>query len=299
MFLGFLGFVGNTLTGMGSLLHGISVDITQLVYPLIPRLYKIYLYFSTFQFLSNDFIENTWNNLYSLVGVIVLFSIAIKLISAMVNPDTITDNKKGAKGTYMRAIISVILIFVSPLLFNMSFKVQQDLVEDNFLLKHVLGINIDGDIGQILAWETFSSFCAPVDKNGQIIPYDETDNDLVEYYAIQADIDYINDLGSELAYTVAIGTWSSIEYHAILCPLSGILVAYEMVLLCMDIIFRSAKLALLELMIPLVLGAYVFNQDILKGWAKEFFSTYIILFLKILAIGFMVIAIIELKAVIL
>ena len=61
---------------------------------------------------------------------------------------------------------------------------------------------------------------------------------------------------------------------------------------------ESAKIALLELMLPVVLGAYVFNPEILKKWAKEFFSTYISVFLKVLAIGFMILALDALKGVV-
>ena len=93
--------------------------------------------------------------------------------------------------------------------------------------------------------------------------------------------------------------FTDFRYQSILCPLAGVLVAYELLLLCMDTIFRAAKLAILELMLPIVLGAYVFSPDILKKWAKEFFGTYIVIFLKLIAIGFMIIVINVLKGVLL
>ena len=321
------------LLGIKTLFLGLSVAITQAIYPVIPRLYNLFMFFADFEFLSNDFINDVWNNLYVLVGVVVLFAIIIKLISAMVNPDVLTDNKKGVKGTYFRAVFAVVLIFLCPLGFKLAYEVQGDLLKDNFLMSHVFGYEVrQGGIGQMLAWETFSAFCTPTDKNtgGRLdIIFTASDEALgtdimstyyAEYYQTEYDIDNISHLDFELFYSTiiqdTIGTiqgsvvgapdictaakdaFVGFEYHAILCPLAGILVAYEMLLLCMDTIFRAAKLAVLELMLPLVLGAYVFNPEILKKWAKEFFSTYIIVFLKVLAIGFMVIAIEALKGVI-
>ena len=302
---------------------GLSITITQAVFPLIPRLYNLFVYFANFRFLKNEFIYNVWNNLYVLVGVVVLFAIAIKLISAMVNPDTLGDNKKGAKGAYFRAIIAVILIFACPIMFNIAYDIQDSLFSNNFLMSRIFGYSIDDQAaGQMLAWETFSSFCTPVDptKKTPVTMEDATDSKYMEYYRLMGDIDYIYDLDTEMFFSTGLGgstdlnigtlidpinsatnsivnATATFEYHSILCPLAGILVAYELLLLCMDTIFRSAKIAVLQLMLPLVLGAYVFNPDILKKWAKEFFSTFITVFLKVSAIGFMIIAINELKGV--
>lgn len=320
------------LYGIKSIFLGLSTLISNLVYPLIPRLYTLFMDISNFQFLNEKFVYSIWNNLYVLVGVVVLFAIAIKLISAMVNPDTLGDNKKGVKGAYFRAIFAVILIFVTPFLFRFVFNLQNDLLSDNFLVTRIFGYKIDNETGgQMLAWETFSAFCVPVNEEGVPLTWDDLteeekkENKYMFYFASNWNIDfsqyalteiYTQDmLSSAVPTTISImlgapefgssTTLSSeystkktgFEYHSILCPLAGLLVAYEMVLLCMDAFFRAAKLAVLELMLPIVLGAYVFDAEILKKWAKEFFSTYIIIFLKVIAIGFMVIIIHVLKGV--
>ena len=304
--------------GIRALLLGISVAITQAVYPIIPRLYNLFLYFANMKFFDNDFIYRVWRNIYVLVGVIVLFAIAIKLIGAMVNPDTLTDNKKGVKGAFFRTVISIVLIFICPFLFDITYNVQSELLSDNFIIKRVFGYNLETrSIGQMLAWETFSAFCTPINQDTrQPITADEISEIPAyykEYYYVGLDIDYISQLDFELYWTqiakTALGTavggdiggaasdainWG-FEYNSILCPLAGILVAYEMMLLCMDTVFRIIKLTFLQLMLPIVLGAYVFNPDILKKWAKEYFSTYIIVFLQVLGVGFMVLAIVAIR----
>ena len=76
-----------------ALFLNISVAISAYAYPLVVRLYRLFEWICTFKFLSDDFIHSVWNNIYVFVAVIVLFAIAIKLISAMINPDMLTDNK--------------------------------------------------------------------------------------------------------------------------------------------------------------------------------------------------------------
>lgn len=319
------------LYGIRALFLGLSVLISKTVYPLIPRLYNLFMYLANFQFFKEDFVKKVWNNLYVLVGVVVLFAIAIKLISGIVNPESLTDTKKGAKGAYLRAVIAVVLIFLTPIAFETLFDVQDHLLTDNYLVSHIFGYNFNNTTGgQTLAWETLNAFFLPVDDQGnEKTIKDLTDEEKKEakyqaYFLSMVNMDY-SDYALQLVYNedmlksfgvTAIGVvigipestspttygqtteYTGFKYHSILCPLAGVLVAYEMILLCMDTIFRAAKLAILELMLPIVLGAYVFDAEILKKWAKEFFSTYIIVFFKVLALGLMVIMIHVLKGVI-
>lgn len=320
--------------GIKQLLLGISIAITEAAYPLIKRLYDLFMYLATFKFFSNSFIKNVWNNLYVLVGVVVLFAIAIKLISAMVNPDTMSDNKKGVKGAYFRAVFAVVFIFVFPMVFELSYKVQEELLTNNFLTRTVFGYEVEANksVGQILAWETFSTFCTPVTTTSNntktpLLEFELDENDPIfdTYYTLEDDIDNIglfapniyalesvkaiggaatglaitkNTFGTAAGVIAAENIEILFEYSDLLCPLAGILIVYELILLCMDTVFRAAKIALLEIMLPIVLGAYVFNPEILKKWAKEFFSTYISVFLKVLAIGFMILALEALKGVV-
>lgn len=285
---------------MGALLTSISLLITKYAYPLIPELYSLFIKLSTFQFLDNTYIKSVWNNIYVLVGVIVLFAIAIKLISAIVNPDTLSDNKKGAKSLYFRTVLAVVFIFIIPALFTYSYKLQLKLIDSNFLISRVFGYQIpdDADVGQLLSWTTFSSFCTLGEDA------DETDR---EYYRrVSYDMSrFMDELTSRIKskdgmggkYNLLSGSTAhaSFNYHTLLSPIAGCVVAYEMFLLCMDTLFRAAKLAFLELMLPIILGAFVFNADIIKKWAKEFISTYLSLFLKVLAIGFMVISLVAIR----
>ena len=288
------------MMGFMAIFQALSLYTVGIVVPLIPTLYNLFVKLSTFQFLSNSYIHSVWNNIYVLVGVIVMFAIAIKLISTIVNPDTLTDNKKGVKGIYFRTIIAVVMIFIIPMLFTYSFELQKKLIDSNFLISRVFGYKISDDtsVGQLLAWTTLSSFCTLGEAANEedVRVYNRTKEDLSYLWGLIARIKIEDPWGNPAQVTQGVTKYGSFNYHSILCPLTAFLVAYELLLLCMDTLFRAAKLALLELMLPIVLGAFVFNPEILKKWAKEFISTYLSLFLKVIAIGFMVISFISIKA---
>lgn len=295
-----MGVVINAIIG---LLGAICKALIKEIYPVIPSLYKLFEYISTYKLLDSAFLSKIWNNIYIFVAVIVLFAIAIKLISAMVNPDTLSDNKKGVRAYYFRSVTAVILIFLIPMLFDYSFELQQDLLSKNYLIGHVFGFELkEGtNVGQVLAFETFRSFCSPVDEN-------ELDDDLKDrYLLVQEDVstwnimtlfDKMTDTDKPVDKLEKKELKTAFRLYPILCFIVGALVAYELLLLCMDTLFRSAKLAFLEMMTPIVLGAYVFNPEILKKWAKEFFSTYLSLFFKVLALGFMLLSFSQIKSVI-
>lgn len=283
-----------------AIFNALSLYIVEISVPIIQTLYNLFEKLATFEFLSDKYVTSVWNNIYVLVGVIVMFAIAIKLISTIVNPDTLTDNKKGVKGLYFRTVIAVVMIFIIPILFTYSFELQSKLIDSNFLISRVFGYKISDDtsIGKLLAWTSFSSFCS--------LGEDASEEDIKAYNRAKEDIGYLGALltrirkedpfGNPAQVTQGVTKYGSFNYHSILCPLTVLVVAYELFLLCMDTLFRAAKLAVLELMLPIVLGAFVFNPEILKKWAKEFISTYLSLFLKVIAIGFMVISFVSINA---
>ena len=59
-----------------------------------------------------------------------------------VNPDSFSDNKKGVKNYYFRAVAAVVMIFIIPLLFDYSFEIQSNLLKNNYLTTRVLGYEV-------------------------------------------------------------------------------------------------------------------------------------------------------------
>ena len=236
------------------------------------------------------------------MSVIVLFAIGIKLISAIVNPDVLdggdSKKKKSAKQSFIDAIIAVFLIILIPMAFNILTTFQSELIESKFIQKYIFGISFTAEsqteVGQILAYQTLSSFLYPCPETGD----DKCTNreeGINQMNAISWDIrnmyQYIdaNDLKFDVRTTNdgAIHK-NSLIYHPILCLIAGALVLYQVILMALDMALRAAKIGLLELMTPIILGAFIFNKEILTKWVKEFIATYLSAFLKLLAVTMMV-----------
>ncbi|MBO6244351.1 MAG: hypothetical protein J6O41_07325 [Clostridia bacterium] len=283
---------------MENIFRSLSFTITQLVYPLISYLYNIFELIAKNQFFTNSDIEALSQNIYIIISACMLFTLGLKLLSAIVNPDAL-DGESGGKGTkrtaksiFFSILIALFLIILIPIGFNWLYTIQSNDKETGILDRHlvekiVLGTDTTEDHvpGQILASYAFASFCHP----RETVSVESIANDGGNLYnlAITENIEYIRDMDGVINSKTD-GEYD-IEYHAILSPAVGLFLTYEMILICIDIALRSIKLGLLQLITSVVLCGYVVaGSDLLKRWAKEVMSTYLIVYIKIAAMSFMV-----------
>jgi len=281
-----------------NIFRSLSFTITQLVYPLISYLYNIFELIAKNQFFTNSDIEALSQNIYIIISACMLFTLGLKLLSAIVNPDAL-DGESGGKGTkrtaksiFFSILIALFLIILIPIGFNWLYTIQSNDKETGILDRHlvekiVLGTDTTEDHvpGQILASYAFASFCHPKET----VSVESIANDGGNLYnlAITENIEYIRDMDGVINSKTD-GEYD-IEYHAILSPAVGLFLTYEMILICIDIALRSIKLGLLQLITSVVLCGYVVaGSDLLKRWAKEVMSTYLIVYIKIAAMSFMV-----------
>lgn len=279
--------------------------LSKIVYKLIPDVYAVFEFFAKQKFFTMGELANFWNNLYIVMSVLVLFAIGIKLISAIVNPDVLDGGpkdakKKNAKRTFFDAIIAVFLIILVPMVFSMLNSLQTEIIESKFIQKYIFGISFTAEsqtnVGQVLAYQTISSFMYPCDVETEPKckpPADEPEKGKYQMNALSWDIKNIDayipaeDLISDQWGDGNVSD-NTLRYHYVLGLAAGILVLYQIILLALDMALRAAKIGMLELMLPIILGAFIFNRDILTKWIKEFIATYLSAFLKLMAVTMMV-----------
>ena len=292
----FLGLGDDLKEAAIDVLRKISFWVSSMIYPLIPKLYGIAEALGKHQFFTAEQISSVSRNIYTFVCVLMLFSMGIRLISAIVNPELLSDNKKGFKRSFFNSLIAVLLIIFVPIGFDRAYRVQNYLIESELVPRVILGADLDSTsssspMGQILAGYTLQSFFDVNDKlkdeNSNVAP--NGDSGLRLYSTVIRDdisridelSDSINDKNSDDSYTF--------EYNGIFAPLAGGFTVYELVLICMDLALRGLKLGLLQLIAPIVICGYIIKgSELLSKWFKEVLSTYLLVFIKIAALIFMI-----------
>lgn len=267
-----------------------SFWIDTLVYPLIKSLYNLAIDIGSTEFFTQGEIRNLTSNLYLLVSVCILFALGVKLLSAIVNPDVLTREKNGVKSTFLHVLLALLLISLTPVLFNSLYILQSYIVKNQIIEKIVLG-GVDSskdDAGQIIAAYTFMAFCEPSGETTSSLELssDEDAGGGNAYNETLEDISKIDEIKDSINSKTD-GEFD-LDYNGVLSPVVGIFMAYQMVLLCIDLALRAFKLLLLQLITPIILCAYILTgNDSLQKWAKMVLSTYLLLFIKIALLSFM------------
>ena len=291
---------------MGGLFRKLFIYICVPIYNLIVYMYKIFYSIATTRFLKDDLIQRFSSNIYVLVSAVMLFAFSITILSAIVNPDLLTDNKKGVSALFKRSIIALALMVLVPFAFNQLYDIQESVMTNSLVEKIVVGINlcdpdtdsnceIGGNGGQVIAGTLISSvlYPAPVEGDEMRVSEDISENyknmvakDIRNIGLLAPDINTTTEDGSKLLYHFDDEDYA-FHFDGLIAIIAGLATVYILTIYAIDVAVRVFKLAFLELTAPISIVAYVGVGDkMLSSWFKELGKTYAELFVRVVAIAF-------------
>lgn len=134
-----------------------KVDI--FIADMISKIYSLILQIADVN-IVNEYVKNIIERIYGIIGLFMLFKLALVIINYIVNPD-----KQQAVGNIVkRAIIALVLIPTVPAIFEKAYELQGIILRDNIIGNIVLGKGnnaIKNDIEQIgneVSYLVFSNF---------------------------------------------------------------------------------------------------------------------------------------------
>lgn len=285
--------------------------IDRAVYGLISFLYQILQLLAEKQIFSGDVIDSFATRVYTLLGLIMVFKVTFSLINYIVNPDLMLDKEQGPGNIAKNIVITLVLIIITPYLFDFGYRLQGAILKDNILPRLILEtddtnstsleVKMDpvvcdgrstyvdnyGDYMAMMTLRPFYQFDKTVlNRNRNDYIEDQyckakNTNDLLtsEIYKADEGISDQNNVGSYL-----------IDYSLILSTVAGVIVALMLLTLCMDVAVRTIKLGFLEIVSPIPIISYIDPKSgkdgMFKKWYKEVFGTWLGLFVKLAAIYF-------------
>lgn len=294
---------------MGGLFRKIGAYLCKPIYLLIVYMYKIFYNIATTRFLSTDVVQQLSANIYTLVSVVMLFAFSITILSAIVNPDLLTDGKKGVTAMFKRAIIALLLMVVVPFGFDELYVIQDSVMSNSLIEKIVVGINyscessdgsdceVGGNGGQVIAGTLISSVLHPEEKYMNDDGTLSVEADVSESYRkmVAEDISYLGAVAKNINVTVDDVNGKDVtdddpyafHFDGLIAIVVGLATVYILVLFSIDVAVRVFKLAFMELTAPISIVSYIAAGDkILSSWFKELGKTYAELFVRIAAIAF-------------
>ncbi len=133
--------------------------IDQVVYSFLSVVYQILFTIAKSQFLSPETIKDFYGRVQLIIGVFMIFKLTISLLQVVVNPELMTDKKKGF-GQIITRIVTMLAMFTAiiplnipnaeagsynaylndnGLLFGTLYSLQDRILDQNILAKLVLG----------------------------------------------------------------------------------------------------------------------------------------------------------------
>lgn len=305
------------LFGLGATSVGVIADMMRvifffldsIVYSLIPVVYRgIFALYDIDKIIGVGNTQNLLNTaketVYSFLAIFMFFRVAFSLITMLVDPSLIDDKSKGAKKIVLNIFICLGLIVVVPVFFRVAKNIQTRVLEEKIIERAVGGDIYSNDqnynLGNELALSTWSVFLQPVVDEGDA--YDawkgvfESGNPTIWPLPVLAT--HLNDttggilggLATKIAGVAAIlratGTVTyQLGYIWLISGLVGIYVVWTMIKLLIDVVYRSIKFLLLEVISPIAIISYIDPKSSEKGlfskWLSETLKTYLSLFIRI------------------
>ena len=258
------------------------------IYRIIVIMYNLMSELAGVSFLGAETMDAFAARIYLFVGIFVLFRMAFALINNFINPDSFYDSKTGGGQILKRLMIALVLLVFTPTIFQMAFRLQYIVLQQNVIGAVIMGSSHNqaafADAGNAVSVTIFEGFFYPAtDGDGNLI------------CSITGDRQF-KSVAS--AYEVLYSTNSSgapgfrsyqycYHYSFFLSTVAGGFAAWIMLIFAIDIAVRAAKLAVLQLIAPLPIISYVDpkkGEKIFNNWVSESVSTYLDLFMRLIAL---------------
>ena len=289
----------------------------------------IYLTFYIFEKLgSARIIEDTQgivNRISLIIGLFMVFRVTFAFVQYIVDPDAMLDKKKGAANIIKKIIISIVLLGSTSTLFNLAFKAQ-DLIIDNQIIGKIIfnssssnGYDSDSlystpenssTFGGRLSAEVFSAFyrlnpeASPKDSNQEDCKTWLTNDDGNSGYSklkekIAQNKGALSGYKNSPAAICLNEQDSSDEYivdfdaGGFLALAFGIAVLYTIFIFTIQVGVRVIQLAYLQIIAPIPIIMYITpkGDEQLKKWGQQCSTTFLDFFMRCTIIYFAILVI--------
>lgn len=139
-------------------LRTIMFFLDNIIYGLIPQIYKLFIYLSELNLFGEDPngpIQKLVNHIYVLLGIFMLFKVSFSLLQYIVDPNSFRDSSKGMGKLVTNVLVALVLLVSVPSIFNFAMNIQTEIVQSNA-------------IGQLILGTSAGSNSYPVNTNGSI-----------------------------------------------------------------------------------------------------------------------------------
>lgn len=290
--------------------------IDYVAYRVLSSLYDLFTQIAQLTLYSEKAMKVISQRVFLILGIFMLFRIAISLVSYLISPDKTNDSSKGGKKLITNIIVSLALLATVNIIFEQAYKLQKKVVESQIIEKIFFGKT--GNNNEIsMSFMLYSAFIKPNDKL-----VSNCDNLFDEFQQLSADCSYsltnadlsnkirteINRINREHDFSKTLRNYEMLnydidgeyffDYFPIISTICAIVVIIMLISFSLDLSLRIVKLLFLQIIAPIPIISNMEpskGEAIFKKWLKQCSNTYLSLFIRIIAVNFAVFMIILIK----
>ena len=301
-----LSFWSDVAFSIKQALRTFSCTVAAVIYNFIVDLYNVFMYTARAEILESSFIQGIYNKVGMILGIFMVFKLSFSLIQSLVDPSKFTDEKKGFGGIIKRSVISIVLLGITPSIFNMAFDLQNLVVgsannTDNIIYKLIVGKAPSKDaesFGHVIASELYFGFYTenePLKLNqGLEVTYPDSGGVQLEVH----DYEYLKTqiLEDHMSFSDTVDYISItnagqyvIKWDGLFAIGFGLFMVYILITYCISVATRVIQLAYLQLIAPVPILSYISDPEgSFKNWTKQCMTTYLDLFKRLAIIYFII-----------
>ena len=301
-----LSFWSDVAFSIKQALRTFSCTIAAVIYNFIVDLYNVFMYTARAEILESSFIQGIYNKVGMILGIFMVFKLSFSLIQSLVDPSKFSDEKKGFGGIIKRSVISIVLLGITPSIFNMAFDLQNLVVgsannTDNIIYKLIVGKAPSKDaesFGHVIASELYFGFYTenePLKLNqGLEVTYPDSGGVQLEVH----DYEYLKTqiLEDHMSFSDTVDYISItnagqyvIKWDGLFAIGFGLFMVYILITYCISVATRVIQLAYLQLIAPVPILSYISDPEgSFKNWTKQCMTTYLDLFIRLAIIYFII-----------
>lgn len=301
-----LSFWSDVAFSIKQALRTFSCTIAAVIYNFIVDLYNVFMYTARAEILESSFIQGIYNKVGMILGIFMVFKLSFSLIQSLVDPSKFTDEKKGFGRIIKRSVISIVLLGITPSIFNMAFDLQNLVVgsannTDNIIYKLIVGKAPSKDaesFGHVIASELYFGFYTenePLKLNqGLEVTYPDSGGVQLEVH----DYEYLKTqiLEDHMSFSDTVDYISItnagqyvIKWDGLFAIGFGLFMVYILITYCISVATRVIQLAYLQLIAPVPILSYISDPEgSFKNWTKQCMTTYLDLFIRLAIIYFII-----------
>ena len=276
--------------------HSFLLLIDAVVYWFAAVCYNLFVFLATEPIFKEEFFTDFARRIYAILGVFMLFYLAYALLNALVDPEKLSKGDKSVSKLAINLVISLILLGLSPTIFNYAYNLQNYILSSNLIGALVIGSELEDttsltSFGDELSFTVMNTFINP-DNDDASMGGNDYWSDYIE--SVKGDShDYMGLPGLAKCVTKGCVIRSSdgsegsnkevVKYYPFVSTGAGVFLIYIILSFTLDLGVRVFKFAFCQLLapIPIVMRAMPGKKAQFDKWLKLTITVYLEVFVRV------------------